>query len=708
MPVTNIPFNTGTYTDDSPLQAEGFFVDADKMRPVRGKYQTIGGWETASASTLLGIARGAFTWTDSGDNPFAVFGTHLRLYMMDMDGNTVDATPVIERGTLTNAFTTVSGDKTVTVSDTAHGLAIGQKVEFLTSVTVGGINMQGVWVVDTVPSANTYTFEHGSAAGSNAGPTGTAEYQYFLAPGQIDGLSGFGYGTGPYGSGGYGSPTSGYVLYPRTWTFDRWGQNVLCSPRGGSIYEATPNITTSQQLTNADFSVTDAGWTVATGWTIQTGALLGASVTGAAEQPITTEWGAWNLISLHVTVVDGKMGVDFAGTQIGTTITATGDYYFTKVLGGPGQFQLNGYNFSGHVRDVSSQGLTTAERIPGAPDQTTGVFVTDSRQVVAVGSPNADSAYQFDPMLVSWSDIEKNQTWTATPSNSAGSFGLEGFGIGSVLLAGAATKSENIIMGNHGLVSMRKTDDPLTVFDFDLVATGCGLAGPLAVAEAQGDLYWVSPTFEFFRYSAGNVTPLNCYVRRHVADRISKVQQGKIVAWHNSGNSEIWWHYPVTDNEVSDYVIYSYTSNEWTVGKFDRTTWVDASTFQHPLAVDTSGSIYYHEKDFSDDGGARSWSLTSGYFDLGDGDEHMLLSGMYPDNDDLRGGYQITVTTLNESTKGITTREQGPFNVSADTGRINFRANGQQAQIKWSATDAPTFYRMGKPGFELKSTGRRR
>ncbi len=56
-----------------------------------------------------------------------------------------------------------------------------------------------------------------------------------LAAGSIDGLSGLGYGVGGYGGGGYGSPGSA-ALAPRTWSLANWGQNLLASPRGGTIY----------------------------------------------------------------------------------------------------------------------------------------------------------------------------------------------------------------------------------------------------------------------------------------------------------------------------------------------------------------------------------------------------------------------------------------------------------------------------------------
>lgn len=705
MPFVKFPFQTGIYKDDSPLSAEGFFIDADKMRPVRGKYQTIGGWEAASNTTLTGIARGAMTWADNDGNPFAAFGSHLRLYTMDVDGNVDDRTPVIERGTLSSAFSTVDTDNTVTVSDTSHGLSIGQKVKFLDSVTVGGIDMQGEWVVDTVPDANSYTFEHTSAATSTVNTTGSSEYEYFLAPGQADGIGGLGYGTGGAGSGGFGDSSSGYKLYPRTWTLDRWGQNLLASPRGGTIYEQAPSTSASELVTNGDFSASD-GWTVGAGWTVFAG-FAGASVASSAlEQPITPNYADWNIVRLDATVSSGSFVATYNSLTIGAAISSTGTYYRTFYGSGEAQFQLYGSSFTGNVAALSVKALLTAEAVPGAPSQTNAIFVTDSRHVVALGFPDED--YNYDPMRVGWSDTGVNTTWTAGASNLAGSFPLGGFGIGSKLIRGMATYGEHIIFGNNGLVSMRETGDPSTVFDFDLVGTGCGLIGPHAVCEAHGALFWMSPSGQFYQYAGGQINPLDSTLRRHVFDNLAQVQGDKVYAWHNSAWNEVWWCYPVTNNEVSHYTIYSYLTGEWTNGTFDRTSWVDASVFGFPLAVDDDGKVWFHEKGFSEDGGARQWSLETGWTDIGDGDTNMLMLGFNPDHEDLQGGYTVTVTTRTENTRGVTERTLGPFNVTNNTGRVNFRANGQQIKVKWTGNDAPTFYRMGAPSFDVQDSGRRR
>jgi hypothetical protein len=56
-----------------------------------------------------------------------------------------------------------------------------------------------------------------------------------LAAGLVDGTGGQGYGTGAYSTGNYSEPSSG-DYFPRTWSLAVWGENLLASPRGGTIY----------------------------------------------------------------------------------------------------------------------------------------------------------------------------------------------------------------------------------------------------------------------------------------------------------------------------------------------------------------------------------------------------------------------------------------------------------------------------------------
>jgi len=68
---TPIEFAPGIKKDDSPLKAQGYYINADKVRFVNGLPESIYGWERASTSTLLGLCRRAFTWQDNSRNAWA-------------------------------------------------------------------------------------------------------------------------------------------------------------------------------------------------------------------------------------------------------------------------------------------------------------------------------------------------------------------------------------------------------------------------------------------------------------------------------------------------------------------------------------------------------------------------------------------------------------------------------------------------------------
>ncbi|MBL8630694.1 MAG: hypothetical protein JNM81_13745 [Rhodospirillaceae bacterium] len=709
MPYTKMAFSPGVYKDDSPLDAEGFFIDSDKVRFVRGKAQTIGGWERASTSTITGLCRGLWTWGDAGRNPFAAFGTHLRLHAMDADGTVFDITPVVARGQLANPFSTVNGSGVVTVSHTAHGLITDQKVQFSGASVIGGLAVEGAFIVASVLDANSYTVIHATSATSTAGPGGgsAVDYAYSLAPGQVDGLGGLGFGTGAYGLGTYGSPAVGYTLYPRTWSMDNWGQNLIANPRGGGIYEWAPNTVDAELLTNGNFS-TASGWSAGSGWSVAGGIATASVSSSVIQQLFTASRGAWHVLRFDVANLSAGIMAPFWGsTPIGDVITAPGTYKQVFFCGGGGTQLLKfvGSGFTGSIDNVSLKVLTTAHKIDGAPDAVTSMFVTSERIMVACGAPDASG--NFDPLRVAWSDQENNQVWTPDPANLAGSWVLSQ---GTRIVRGLAGRGENLVFTDTAVYAMRYVPDPNVVYRFDLVGTGCGLMGPNAVTQVAGVFYWLTPTGEFYMYDGSAPRPLQSTVRRYVANNLAWVQQDKVFAFALAAWGEVWWLYPdQTDgNECSRYVSYNTLENSWAVGTFDRTAFIDAGVFQYPLALGADGRIWFHEKDATEDGAPRAWSLASAFFDIGDGDAHMNILGAYPDAEDLRGGYKVTVNTKHKNQSGEVQRSFGPFNVTQSTGKISIRAVGQHAQVRWSGFDAPSFFRMGAFRLDMKPNGRRR
>lgn len=695
-----IPHQAGVWKDDSPLKAIGYYIDADKIRFVNGLPETIYGWERASTTQLLGTARGAFTWQDNIRSAWAAFGTHLRLYAMNLDGMVSDITPVISYSLQSMDFTTTLGSAVVTVTNVTHGLVTGQKFGLSNSsvASVGGVTINGTYSVLEVLSTTSLTFTADQTATSAAGPTmAVVDTSIYLAPGQEDGLAGAGYGTGGYGAGGYGGSSSGLTLFPRTWSFDQWGQNLLANPRQDGLYEWAPYTTNSELITqNASFTAA-AGWSVGAGWSIGGQALASAGTGSDLSQSVVTTPGTWNLLSFNLTVSAGSLQAYYGTLTIGT-MTATGNYRLPFFSGGGTNNLIfrKDSAFAGTIRKASLYLLNTAQIVTGAPTQIGSMFVSAERIVVACGS-NLDGP--FDPLQIDWSDAEDNQNWQTSSTTLAGGYTLPG---GGRIVRGLAGIRENVIWTLEGLWSMRYNGNPASVYDFIEMGRGCGLIGPNAAALVGGVWYYMTPSGSFYAYGGGVPKPIPCTLNRDVTDNLAFVQQDKVYATRLVGKNyaEVWWFYPdMRDgDECSRYVIYDTINGTWACGKFNRTTYVDASAFQYPLAVDTSGNIWFHEKGFTEDGGIRSWSLTAAFTTNVKGE--MIVNGVRPDGDDIQGGYSYTFTSKVRSIKGIWERTYPALNMNSDTGKRACRVKGEQIGYTVSGSSAPAFWRQGLTQFD--------
>lgn len=700
---TAINFEPGVWKDDSPLKAQGYYIDADKIRFVNGLPETIYGWERASTSTLLGLCRGLFTWQDNSRSAWAGLGTHLRLYAMDLDGSVTDITPATSYDRQTISFTTTNGSATVTITGWTHGLSVDQKFKFANSTvsTVGGVTINGTYTVLTVESATSITFTAAQTASSSAGPTSAqVDITIYLAPGQEDGLAGAGYGTGGYGSGGYGGSSTGLTLFPRTWSFDQWGQNLLASPRQDGIYEWAPYTSASELTTNGSFS-TLSGWTAGAGWSAGAGfAQFSAGAGSDLEQNITLAAGAWHLLELNATINAGNLMAVWNSSTIRSGMSSTGNYRSAFYSGNGGTAKLKitkDSTANGNLLDVSVQVLTTAQLVAGAPTQVGSMFTTAERIVVACGS-NLDGSY--DPLQIDWSDAENHQSWTPTSSNLAGGYTLPS---GGRIVRGRRGARENVIWTTDALWSMRYNANPGTVYDLIQMGSGCGLIGPNAAAQVGGVWYWMTPNGAFYAYGGAQPQMLKCTLARDVADNLAWVQGDKVYATAVIGKNyaEVWWFYPDSrdGDECSRYVIYDTLRGTWSCGTFNRTAYAEANVFQYALATDTAGAVWFQEKGFTEDGGARSWSLTSAF--NSQPNKTIMVNGIRPDADDLQGGYSITFFGKFRDTRGIATRTHSALSINTSTGQKSVRVKGEQVGFTVSGNAAPTFWRMGSPWMDI-------
>lgn len=140
-----------------------------------------------------------------------------------------------------------SGSSTATITLQAHGRAVGEKIVFPISTTVGGVAISGSYVITSVPTANTFTITTTTTASSTATGsmnTGLSQYIYTIALGPT--AAGTGYGIGGYGSGGYGTGTTstaqtGTDIAATDWTLDNWGDTLIACPKNGSLFYWAPN-----------------------------------------------------------------------------------------------------------------------------------------------------------------------------------------------------------------------------------------------------------------------------------------------------------------------------------------------------------------------------------------------------------------------------------------------------------------------------------
>lgn len=267
MSLVEIKLEPGLFTEETARGAVNRWYDGDHIRFRYGLPESIKGWlpYTGAGETQLNVGaepRAAHDWTSLDNQKWVAFGSAQKLYIIN-NGLLYDITPLAGSGTLTNPFSTTNGSDIILVTQTEHGLQIGQNISFSGASPVGGLTIDGPYVVVDVPSPDTYTIEASGDATSTATGGGTVSYEYEMSP-PPGGSQYLGYGIGPYGldddpnylGTGYGTPRLAANL-PQdlsVWSLDNWGQDLIACRLGGPIYvwqrSSGPN-TRAQVIPNA-------------------------------------------------------------------------------------------------------------------------------------------------------------------------------------------------------------------------------------------------------------------------------------------------------------------------------------------------------------------------------------------------------------------------------------------------------------------------
>ena len=233
MPLQKLLFKPGINREITSYSNEGAWVDADKIRFRQGFPEKIGGWESISSATFLGVCRSLKAWVTLGGVDLLGVGTNLKFYL-EQGGQYNDITPIRATTSLTNPFTTVNGNTVVTVTDATAGYENGDFVTFSGASAVGGLTLNGEFEI-TYIAGNTYTIVSPAAATSGATGGGSVTATYQINIGASVGVPIVGWGAGAWGLGVWG--TGGSSVKPiRLWSQANFGQSLIFGPRGGGIF----------------------------------------------------------------------------------------------------------------------------------------------------------------------------------------------------------------------------------------------------------------------------------------------------------------------------------------------------------------------------------------------------------------------------------------------------------------------------------------
>lgn len=259
MPLQKLEFRPGLNREGTDYSNEGGWYDGDKIRFRSGFPEKIGGWSRLSNLQYIGTCRAIWNWIDLDGANYLGIGTNKKYYI-EYGGSYNDITPIVlKNGTAlapphqlaANPIATTSGSRIVTITDGNYNPQAGDYVIITSSATVGGLSINGEYVVVAAPLSTTFTIDAGSNASSTATGGGTVLIEYEYPIGLDVSTVGTGWGTGPWGRGGWGSSYSAGILRQlRLWTNDNYGQDLAIAPRGGAIcyWEDSGGITTRAKL----------------------------------------------------------------------------------------------------------------------------------------------------------------------------------------------------------------------------------------------------------------------------------------------------------------------------------------------------------------------------------------------------------------------------------------------------------------------------
>ena len=365
---------------------------------------------------------------------------------------------------------------------------------------------------------------------------------------------------------------------------------------------------------------------------------------------------------------------------------------------------------------------TRATAISGAPTKSKYALVsTPDRHLVCCGTESTlgDPTTQ-DPMFVRFSSQEDINDFVATATNTAGGQRLTD---GNEIVSALRSRGQILIWTDTSIHGQQFLGPPYT-FGFQQLGANCGIIGPHASADVNGVAYWMSKD-AFFVFD-GTVKKIPCTVQDYIFEDLNIAQASSVNVGINSQFNEVTWFYPsLSSDYINRFVTYNYMENVWSVGTMSRTAWADIGTFEKPLAteydpLDTEATIttiygltagrshLYNQEDGVDANGvAIDAYVYSGYFDIGDGDQMLLMQKFIPDFKRQEGNITVGLRLRPYPQASAVASSLDPYVIAPDTQFVSTRARGRQIQLRIESDELGSFWRFGTMRVDIQPDGQR-
>jgi len=672
----------GVNVERTPTLNEAGIVASQLIRFRDSLTQKYGGWVNFYPFAIGGVPRDLHAWQDLNQVNRLAIGTTSQLAVIT--GATLRTiTPQTLTSDFTPDFSTTNGSPIVEVDDpNISNVTTFDSVFFNTPISVGGIILSGLYPIDTVTGTTSYRI----VAATNATST--------VASG----------GAVPVFTSSTGSANVSVHLNDH-------GLSVI-SPENTIVFPIPTlvNGITIEGLYPVS-SVTDANNFIITANAQATAAGAVSMNSGKAE------------VIYYIALGPPPGGVGFGiggyglggyGTgvapsvQQGTPITAedwTTDNWGQLLLACPKDGGIYYWDPTG--------GFENASLISSGPIYNAGMFVSTSAQIlIAYGSTITEQIGVLqDPMLVQWSDSGNFFDWTPSDTNLARNFRIP---IGSRIMAGLAVSNQNLIWTDLDLWIMNFIGFP-NVYGFNKIGAGAGAASSHAVQQLRGGVHWMGRS-NFYRYAGSGVEVVQCPVWDFVFQNINTDFLQNVRAMPNTPFNEVGYLFPTNasvDGECDAYVKYNISEpgQPWDYGYLSRSAWIDQNVFGPPIAAIPGGVIYQHETGNDAAGQPLSWSYTTGYFRIGEGEEYAFVDQWRPDFKWGEFGQaqnaQIQLTFNVVDYPGDTPRQYGPYTVTQATQFVTTRFRGGLVSLTVSGNDLGSFSRLGYVRYRYSANGRR-